>query len=150
MSTPTQPTPTPPIAEIVWGITSQPCINRREPERVSELTARDCEQLNCREWVAADGRREYSLADFGEPSVDDMLAWLADDGFWVNINNAYDHAGGIRQWQVSVARIDGDGYNDPVIEYDRHETDGSTLLAALEAAVRCVADPTNPTPKEPQ
>lgn len=70
-----------------------------------------------------------------EYTVDDLLTWLTNDGYWIGVNNAYDANGGTKEWQVGVNRTDGDGRNEPMIEIDNHEATASTLLAALETIV---------------
>lgn len=84
-------------------------------------------------WFDASGnRRDPFNVDY---TADDLAAWLADRDYWVNISNAWDDDGQMRQWQISAAIIEGDGYNEPVFDVEGHEAIGATILEALEQLV---------------
>lgn len=124
------------VAEVIWGITSRPCYNRRNEAGERKES---CERINCTEWVAHDPsarntsrtRVEYALEDFGEPTVDDIRSWLQgqDVSVWAGEN------------MDTPLLLNGDWVFLDVIQNNLDHPNcthikSETMLGALEAVVR--------------
>lgn len=131
------------IAEIVWDIEAQPCWNRRSETAFAEAR-RSCEEIDCTEYVAralvdhrarsteVRYRTEYDLENFGTPTIDDIRSWLhgQDCSVWAGEDADTPmllNATSVHLWVVTDRTT---------------EIEASTLLEALEQAVRLVAGET--------
>lgn len=82
---------------------------------------------------------EIEAEKYGDPffpyTADDLAAWVHERYDWINLSMCWGEHGEIDTYQIEAVNTEGDGYNEPMVDVDRVEASGPTILGCLEQLV---------------